>query len=145
MKWLAASAIAASISAGCGHARGPDTVQNINDMPAHYYGQEVTVMGTVDNVHSRRAFRLDAPGWFGDDILVLTKTELPGLVESVDVEVVGKVRRLDIASIERELGWDLDPDLERSYSNRPVVVAQRVQKASRPVQNGDMIFDGWFR
>lgn len=104
--------------------------------PDNYIGKTVTVTGEVEKVFSKRAFLLDEEAVTGDkDLLVLSpdKTELN--LEAIDdswlndgVKVTGKVVRMVTADVEKELGWDLDNELEVEYKDRPVIIAQTIAK-----------------
>lgn len=110
---------------------GRASVDQVKEKPAAYYGREVRVAGEVDEIHNERAFELEGTGWaFDDDITVLTKTPVAfnsGAIVGDDQLIVrGTVRRLVVAEIERELGWDLRPELEVTLRDRPVLIADSV-------------------
>lgn len=112
---------------------GTASVEDIKDEPARFIGKTVTISGEVEGVEEPRAFRLAGAGWLWDDeVTVVTgqPVRLAGatLEEGDDVIVTGTVRRSVIADVEREVGWDLQPELEASIENRPFIVASSVRK-----------------
>ncbi len=107
------------------------SVDEVKEKPAAYYGRAVRVTGEVDEIYNARAFELEGTGWaFDDNITVLTKTPVAfntgGIVGDDQLIVKGTVRRLIVAEVERELGWDLKPELEITLKDRPVLIADSV-------------------
>jgi hypothetical protein len=104
-------------TSGDGTIRVADVVANPNE----YLGKTVTIEADVEEVFGPRAFALDedAPfaGGIDNDLLVLSK-EAGSLADIDDqwlnnkVRVTGTVGRMSVIEVERELGWDLDPELE---------------------------------
>jgi hypothetical protein len=119
-------------------AAGTTTVADIQEAPDKYLGQTVTVVADVEEVHSPRAFSLDedspAAGGIDNDLLVLSPQA--GSLSDIDdqwlnnkVRVTGKVGKMQIVEVERELGWDLDPKLEVEVEKaRAVIIASAVQR-----------------
>ena len=104
-------------TAGDGTVRVADVVA----APNEYFGRTVTLEADVEEVFGPRAFALDedAPfsGGIDNDLLVLAKGA--GDLADIDdqwlnnkVRVTGTVGRMSVIEVERELGWDLDPELE---------------------------------
>lgn len=91
-------------------------------------GEEVTVAGVVNELVSTVAFRLGGVGW---DVLVLD-AEQAAVAEGDAVEVAGTVRRFEIATIEEELGSDLDDALYEDFEGQLVLVADSVSPATLP-------------
>lgn len=50
------------------------------------------------------------------------------LTERATVQVRGEVRELDLATLEQELGIDLDNGLYTPYADQPAIVAQQIQQ-----------------
>lgn len=89
-------------------------------------GTAMNVSGEVDSKVSPKAFKLEAMNdLWGDKVLVLSKEEL-NVTEGATVKVDGVVQKLVIADVERELGWDLEPQLEVEYSEKNIIVAKSV-------------------
>ena len=85
-------------------------------------GESVTVAGEVTELISTVAFRLGGVGW---DVLVLDAAQ--AAVDSGEaVQVEGTVRRFEIATIEEELGTDLDDALYEEFEGQLVLVADTV-------------------
>lgn len=107
------------------------SVEQVQDAPADYYGKQVRVTGEIDDIYGDRAFKLEGTGWaFDDDIIVLTKTPVllaaGPLVGDDELIVTGTVKRFTTAEIEREVGWDLKPELEVTLRERPVLIADSI-------------------
>jgi hypothetical protein len=103
-----------------------------------YVGQEVTVVGEVDEVLSPMAFALDEDAPFAagvdNDVLVFypKSAELAPLDDAWlndEVRVIGTVGKMTVSEIEREVGWDLDPKIEVEVEKQgPVLIAKRVER-----------------
>lgn len=128
--WRAAVVLMAmSAAVGCKRDETKTTVDEVVDETARFYGQEVTVTGEVAEREGDRAFVLEAGGLAQDQVLVLTKSpiQLTGdavLEQGDNVRVTGVVHNFDVTAIEREVGWDLEPQMEAEYVNEPVIVAR---------------------
>jgi hypothetical protein len=119
-------------------ADGSVRVADIAGEPDRFMGQTVTVVADVEEVHSARAFSLDedspAAGGIDNDLLVLSPQA--GSLSDIDdtwlnnkVRVTGKVGKMAIVEVERELGWDLDPELEVEVEKaKAVLIATSVQR-----------------
>lgn len=134
---------ALAIGYGCDTGRaeraeeGTIDVAEIAEHPDKYLGQTVTVVADVEEVHSPRAFSLDEDSptqGVDNDLLVLSPAA--GSLSDIDdqwlnnkVRVTGTVGKMAIVEIERELGWDLDPQLEVEVEKaRAVLIARAVQR-----------------
>lgn len=117
-------------------------VDKVKEEPNRFYDKQVRLTGEVDKLYGDRAFRLEGTGWaFDDDITVLMKKPMDdasgGALRSDDEVVVhGTVRRFVVADIERDLGWDLSPDIEVDLKERPVLIADTVRKVGASAQQG---------
>jgi hypothetical protein len=113
------------------------SVESVSEHPERFLGKTVTLSGEVDHIYGDRAFQLEDQGdvIFEDKVLVLTKSpvRLGGVAPRDDDEVVvtGKVRRLQVAELERDLGWDLTPDIEKEFGSKAVVVADSIDRVAR--------------
>lgn len=122
-------------------ADGTVNVAAITGDPNRYLGQTVTVVADVEEVHGPLAFSLDedAPlaGGVDNDLLVLSPKA--GSLSNIDdqwlnnkVRVTGKVGKLTVIDAERELGWDLTPELEVEVERaRAVIIATSVERTQR--------------
>lgn len=124
-------------TATAGNAGYTHTIQQVQAGAETLAGQTVTVLADVEEVVAPRAFLLDEdspePGPIDQDLLVLWPQS--GSLSDIDdqwlnnkVRVTGTVRRLVVADIEREIGWDLAAKLEADYRNKAVIVAQSVER-----------------
>lgn len=117
---------------------GVTAAQVINN-PSAYVGKTVTVSGDVEEIHSPRAFNIDSGVSVGE-LLVLGREPFPqvpdsgtrGYVINDTATVTGTVRMLVTAEVERELGWDLTPELEAEFNAKPVLVAQTTDFKPNP-------------
>lgn len=121
--------MAMSAAAGCKRDDSKTTVDEVVEETARFVGQEVSVTGEIAELHGDRAFVLEAGGLGQDQVLVLTKSPIrltgTAVLEQGDhLRVTGVVHSFDAVTIEREVGWDLDPQLEATYVNKAVIVAQ---------------------
>jgi hypothetical protein len=94
----------------------------------------VTLAGEVDSPRAdAKAFTLEGNAWiFDHEIRVRTKSAVRmgggSLGEDDHVVVSGTVRPFVTAEIERELGWDLAPELEIELRDKPVLVADEIRR-----------------
>lgn len=107
-------------------------VQEIKDSPGQFYGRTLTLSGEVEQLHGDRAFVLEGDGsLFQDELLVVTRSPVAfgthRLRKDDDVLARGKIQPLVVAEIERELGWDLSPELETEFRDKPVMVAESIR------------------
>ncbi len=121
-----------------GTEQGTIRVADITGNWTNYDGRTVTVVADVEEVLGPRAFTLDedAPlaGGIDNDLLVLSPRA--GSLANIDdqwlnnkVRVTGTVRRFATVDIEREIGWDLDRQLEAEYEGKkPVLIASSVER-----------------
>lgn len=116
------------------------TSGQIIENPSNYVGKPVTVTGNVEELRGPRAFELDSGVNLGE-LLVLGKDPFPQVPDAGGnraylvndtVTVTGTVRMMVAAEIEREIGWDLDPQLEAEFERKPVLVAQSSSFKPRP-------------
>ena len=146
--YVAACAVALGLAYGCDTSRAGDAdgraaegtvrVADIQDHPDTYVGQTVTVVADVEEVHSPRAFSLDedspAAGGIDNDLMVLSPQA--GSLRDIDdqwlnnkVRVTGTVAKINVVDIEREIGWDLNPELEVKVGKaKAVIIAKAVER-----------------
>ena len=105
-------------------------IDALEDEPAKYIGQRVSVDAEVDNVFGPRMFSIDERGWFGlgAGMLVYMPSQFAALVREGDlVTVEGTVQRFELAEVEEEWGWfGLNDEVEVEFVKRPVLVADRI-------------------
>jgi cytochrome c556 len=109
----------------------PVAASTLAEAPADYYGQQVSVVGTVEQALTTLAFTIDQDRTraTGKDVLILA-TAMNGPVEpNTYVTVLGEVVQFsdDIAS---RATVDLPPDLVAKYRGRPAVLATAILNAS---------------
>jgi hypothetical protein len=105
----------------------------IIENPSQFAGQTVTVTGAVEDLFGPRAFTLDS-GLNVGELLVLGADPFPQVPDNATMRayvvddtatVTGTVRTLVTAEVERELGWNLEPQIVAKFERQPVLVAAR--------------------
>ena len=117
-------------------------VSTIIDSPERYYGQNVEVDGGVAQVIEPRALvmldRRDLRGSAAIPEATITDRGLlvinasgtnPTFSERQGVRTSGVLQQFDIATVEQDLGVDLDDALYTEYEDRPVILADQVGPA----------------
>lgn len=112
-----------------------------------FVGHTVTVRGALAEVIGQRTFVIEDDDFLLDDkLLVVTDRPLsvmPGWPAAVNVTpavlaadpvvlVRGTVRRFDLATVEADLGVDLEDGLFTGWAGRPALVARASGVAYRP-------------
>ena len=106
--------------------------------PAQYYGETLAVTGEIENVYSDNTFTLDEDELFGgEDLLVVVAEPAEAPIQDGEtVATTGELRSFVIADFETDydLTWDLNvqEELEAEYSERPVLVVDRVYPSAIP-------------
>lgn len=109
-------------------------VQELNRNIAQHQGQRVSVAGEIEEKLDGRSFILESGGLINDEILVLVPKNAQGinaqqLRDDANLVVTGTVRSMPVVEVERELGWDLDPQLEVELEGaRNFLVAERISR-----------------
>lgn len=108
-----------------------DLLSKIVDNPDQYYGQVVTVDGEIQDIQSRRVFKI-SDQTAGDELYVIIKQPLTQeqaaeaeelFEDNADVRVKGTLQRFVLAEIERDYNFDLSAELEADFQNKPVLIA----------------------
>ncbi len=116
---------------------GPNiTVAEIAGSLSDFTGKQVTVRQEVEQVVGPHAFTLDEDallqGGIDTDVLVVSAQENLPLINDqlrdVPVAVTGTVRQFELATIEQEIGYDLDDNLFNDWNDRPVIVASGIRR-----------------
>lgn len=129
-------AVGLLVLGGCDTERPGPTVEKIENNPLDYSGKRVTVNGEVDDVFSARAFELESDDdpfeIFEEDLLVVSRSPMSfsgGALEDDDkVVVTGTVKWFVIADLERDVGWDLGPELETQFADEAIIVAESITR-----------------
>ncbi|QRK04762.1 hypothetical protein JQX13_31640 [Archangium violaceum] len=112
----------------------PMNVEQLNDNIAQHSGKQVSVAGEIEEWLDARSFVLESGGLFNDEIAVIVPPNAKGvdaqrLREDADIVVSGTVRSVPLVELERELGWDLDPELEVEFEGtKHFLVADRITR-----------------
>jgi len=115
-------------------------IEDIKENPSAYLGKTVTVSGEVERVFGTRAFELGGKDFFDSEIRVITaqplkenvrrRAEEPFRADDIAL-VTGTVRNVTVAEVEREFSFDLDPNYEVEFENKPAIVATSVLISAR--------------
>lgn len=106
--------------------------------PSQYYGQTLAVTGEVANIYGENTFTIDEEKLLGteDLLVVVTNPVTEAISEEETVAVTGELRSFVVADLERDydLTWDLDiqQEIETEYTDRPVLVVDRVYPSAIP-------------
>ncbi len=95
---------------GCGQrdAVTPGDVAE-GDVPA---AQTVTVQGSLERQWDERSFTMSGTAEiFSDDLVVVSRTDLPVMNVGDEIEVTGTVRQVSHVEIERETNWQFNPQV----------------------------------
>lgn len=109
-------------------------VQELNQNIDQYAGRQVSVAGEIEEKLGPRSFILESGGIFNDEIVVVLPTNVQGLKpqqlrDDADIVVTGTVRQMTVVEVERELGWDLNPEIEAEFEGtRSYLVADRIAR-----------------
>lgn len=114
------------VSCGQQGERGPEeeesasraigvSIAGITDNPAKFYGETVTVSGTVAKVLEPNAFMLVGDGPASNEksaedeaVVVVADDRDLNVTEGHTVKVTGTLRRFNLAALEEDVGADLD-------------------------------------
>lgn len=119
---------------------GGVTAQQIIDNPQAYEGKTVTVSGDIEEIFDPRAFNIDSGASVGE-LLVIGTSPFPKVSDRAYVSgdiatVTGVVKILtSVEEVEREIGWDLTPQIETTYKMKPVLIAQNSSFRAGTVTN----------
>lgn len=107
-----------------------DVEELVDNLPQHV-GSRITVPGEVRN-KTAQSFVLESGGWINDEILVVAgpkvnKDQFAQFQEDNNVSVIGTVKTGTPAELKRELGGELDTELEAEIGGaRAYIVAEQV-------------------
>lgn len=112
---------------------GGVTARQVIENPSAYIGKTVTVSGDVEEIWGPRAFNMDSGVTVGE-LLVVGREPFPNIPEVGNrayvindlATVTGVVRMMVTADVEREIGWDLTPEIEAEFNAKPVLIAQSI-------------------
>jgi hypothetical protein len=109
-----------------------EDVEELLDNIDRYVDTRVSVSGEIEEHIDSQSFVLESGGLFNDEIVVVVPQGAEGLDlmqlrEDSDVVVTGTLRTVSRLEIEREYGWDLDPEIEVELEDVEVyLVADRI-------------------
>lgn len=108
------------------------TARQVVENPNAYVGKNITISGAVEEIHNPQAFTMDSG--LNDDLLILGREPYPQVAEAGNraywvsdvATVTGVIRNMTAADVEREIGWNIAPELESRFTGKPVMIAQTV-------------------
>lgn len=118
---LALALVNTAVAANDMKAMEVKDVETLNDNITQYQNKKVTVQGEVSNRIDSRSAVIESGGIFDDEIVIIGKkgaaANISSLKEDSKVKVTGTIRSVPIVEIEKEYGWDLNPELEVELEN----------------------------
>jgi hypothetical protein len=112
------------------------TAEEVADQTNKLLGKTVTIRSQLVKTIGTNAFKISDKKFFnGEEILVVNASGKPLPVlpnPNTEIQVTGEVRKFKVADVEREFGFDLQPDLYREYEDRPAIVAKSLALAPSP-------------
>jgi hypothetical protein len=133
-----ALAFFALVLPACETQVGPEagvTTEEVAEEGGELVGQTVTISGEIARVVGTNAFTIQSNEFFDNESVLVVGAQgvaIPALTPQTVVQVVGTVRELVVADVEREYGLDLDPEVEVELKDRPYVAATSVQVQTTP-------------
>lgn len=113
-------------------------ISQVLENPNAFYGQQVSLVGPVEEVLGSRVFTLDAPEPFSDKLLVISKNPLQPIgasgtneflfARSDRVSVKGTVNQFNLREVENQLGEDLLDSQFINWEGKPVIIADTVER-----------------
>jgi hypothetical protein len=105
-------------------------LDQLEDDPAKYVGQTITVDAEVEKVLGPHLFTIDEPDWIDleGETLVYLPSNLAAMVHEGDrVSVSGTMNKMTLPELRREWGWlETKPETEARLMKRPLLLASRV-------------------
>ena len=113
----------------------PVAASTLASNPDAYLGENVTVVGAVEQILSPSAFSIDQSRGksTADTVLILTPTLSAPVTADTYVTVIGVVVRFDPAETARTVtdrALDIPPDAAATYRGRPAIIATSVINAA---------------
>lgn len=117
-----------------------ESLQNISNSPAQFYGRDVSVFGTVEKNFGTRGMLVGSQGPTNEKIFVISKQNIigvgggPGMPlypTNSPVVVSGTVRIFHLKEIEKDLGVDLNDEIYAQFEGKPVIIADNTTSLSR--------------
>lgn len=111
-----------------------EDVEELLDNIGGYANDRVAVSGEIEEHIDPRSFVLESGGLFNDEITVIMPAGAEGLDptllrEDSDVVVIGTLRTVPVVEIEREFGWDFDPEIEAELEDvRTYLIAEKIER-----------------
>lgn len=118
-----------------------NVIEDINNNPQNYVGQEVTVTAEVEEIRDNNVLTLEGPGLEPDQDLIVVSSQgfldannRPIYSDEDVLTVTGTVQMLNVPDIESTLGVDIPDSVLVDDPQRPVIVARVVSVAQEAIQ-----------
>ena len=114
--------------------RGTMSADDVIGDPDRFLGKKVRLAGEVDAVFDQQSFELEGDGIiFDEQILVVARTPIrfegaAQLADDDEVVVEGTIAKLAVIDIERDMGFDLTPEVEMEYREKAFLIAESIRK-----------------
>ncbi|MEL6461012.1 MAG: hypothetical protein AAFQ91_22695 [Cyanobacteria bacterium J06621_15] len=90
-------------------------------------GKTVTVSTKVKEIVGPKAFVVyDVESLRGQEVLVVSNQDAPAV--GTNIELTGVMNTFNAASIKKDYGLDLNPEVVKAYANKPYLAAQAMEK-----------------
>lgn len=108
-------------------------IQDIKQNPDKWIGKTVKIQGLIEETAGNSVFKVNGAGIFNDELVVMRPTtggrEVASVTEGENIEVTGKLARMNVIDIERGYSLDLDPQLRVELEDSQLLfVADSVSK-----------------
>ncbi|MEW6493024.1 MAG: hypothetical protein AB1589_11030 [Cyanobacteriota bacterium] len=120
-----------AVTPEAGNVTTEDVAENTNQL----LGRVVTIRSEPVKKIGTNAFTVEDNEFLNNEnILVVNASGQPLVLpeDDVEVQVTGKVTKYVVADFEREYGFNLEPQLEAEYRDKPAIVAQSIALAPEP-------------
>jgi hypothetical protein len=111
-----------------------EDVEDLMDRVEQLDNQTVTVAGEVDKLIDPQSFILESGGIINDEIVVVMDKKLMDAQKAMATDdanliVTGTVRRIPVAQLRKELGWNFDSKWDEKFGRvKSFLIASEIQR-----------------
>jgi hypothetical protein len=111
-----------------------EDVEDLMDRVEQLDNQTVTVAGEVDKLIDPQSFILESGGIINDEIVVVMDKKLMDAQKAMATDdanliVTGTVRRIPVAQLRKELGWNFDSKWDEKFGRvKNFLIASEIQR-----------------
>lgn len=101
-----------------------EDVETLNDNLQKYEDKKITVKGEVQDVIDQYSMVIESGGLINDEIVVSGGEPLnpAALKEDAQVEVTGTLRRVPVVEVQRELGRNFQPTVQKELKGMNAMI-----------------------